>query len=192
MGVGGCQLFWKKALQRCKFQRYWRYEGVGGGTISRKKALRNTWMAPYTVTPSVEYFTSPGIDPIWRDLRLIVSHLRKHRKCWVSKLARISKRCSSHWATTPHRKYSRGAINLKNEIVQHILQKRFDLSRWSNGPSGTPSGTMWFQIVVSLNFYRPLYMNVHKFSLFCTFAIYTLATALEQEWLALGFVRLGP
>ena len=25
---------------------------------------------------------------------------------------------------------STGAINLKNEIVQHILQKRFDLSRW--------------------------------------------------------------
>ena len=25
--------------------------------------------------------------------------------------------------------YSQGAINLKNEIVQHILQKRFDLSR---------------------------------------------------------------
>ena len=28
------------------------------------------------------------------------------------------------------RVYSTGAINLKNEIVQHILQKRFDLSRW--------------------------------------------------------------
>ena len=26
--------------------------------------------------------------------------------------------------------FSTGAINLKNEIVQHILQKRFDLSRW--------------------------------------------------------------
>ena len=26
--------------------------------------------------------------------------------------------------------YSTGARNLKNEIVQHILQKRFDLSRW--------------------------------------------------------------
>ena len=25
--------------------------------------------------------------------------------------------------------------------------------------SGTPSGTMWFQIVVSLNFYRPVYMT---------------------------------
>ena len=25
---------------------------------------------------------------------------------------------------------STGARNLKNEIVQHILQKRFDLSRW--------------------------------------------------------------
>ena len=25
---------------------------------------------------------------------------------------------------------SQGAINLKNEIVQHILQKKFDLSRW--------------------------------------------------------------
>ena len=44
------------------------------------------------------------------------------------------------------------------KIVQHILQKRFDLTRWWNEPSGTSSGTMWFQIVVSVKFYRPLYM----------------------------------
>ena len=54
--------------------------------------------------------------------------------------------------------HSQGAIHLKHEIVQHILQKRFDLSRWKNEHSGTPSGTMWFQIVVSLKFHRPLYM----------------------------------
>ena len=29
-----------------------------------------------------------------------------------------------------HKHYSTGARNLKNEIVQHILQKRFDLTRW--------------------------------------------------------------
>ena len=39
---GGCQLFRKKALRRWKIQRYYRYEGVSGGPISRKKALRNT------------------------------------------------------------------------------------------------------------------------------------------------------
>ena len=33
MGVG------EKALQRCKVQRYKRYEGVGGGPISRKKSV---------------------------------------------------------------------------------------------------------------------------------------------------------
>ena len=33
----GCQIFQKKALQRCKVQCYLRYEGVGGGPISRKK-----------------------------------------------------------------------------------------------------------------------------------------------------------
>ena len=42
MGWGGCHIFWKKGLRRCKVQRYYRYEGVGGGPISRKKALRNT------------------------------------------------------------------------------------------------------------------------------------------------------
>ena len=41
-GGGGCQIFQKKALRRCKVQCYLRYEGVGGGIISRKKALRNT------------------------------------------------------------------------------------------------------------------------------------------------------
>ena len=29
MGVGGCPIFRKKALRRCKFQCYLRYEGVG-------------------------------------------------------------------------------------------------------------------------------------------------------------------
>ena len=43
MGVGGgCLIFWKKALRRCNVQCYERYEGVGGGPISRKIALRNT------------------------------------------------------------------------------------------------------------------------------------------------------
>ena len=43
MGVGGwCQIVRKKALRRCKVQCYLRYEGVGGGPIYRKKALRNT------------------------------------------------------------------------------------------------------------------------------------------------------
>ena len=41
-GGGGCQIFWRKALRRCKVQCYLRYEGVGGGPIFRKKALRNT------------------------------------------------------------------------------------------------------------------------------------------------------
>ena len=34
---GGCQLSRKKALRRCTVQRYYRYEGVGGGQIPRKK-----------------------------------------------------------------------------------------------------------------------------------------------------------
>ena len=46
MGVG-CQFFREKASRRCMVQCYWHYEGVGGGLISRQKALRNTWMAPY-------------------------------------------------------------------------------------------------------------------------------------------------
>ena len=37
VGGGGCQLSRKKALRRCTVQRYYRYEGVGGGQISRKK-----------------------------------------------------------------------------------------------------------------------------------------------------------
>ena len=41
-GRGGCNIFQKKTLRRCKDQRYLRYKGVGGGPISRKKALRNT------------------------------------------------------------------------------------------------------------------------------------------------------
>ena len=41
-GGGGCQIFWKKALRRYKVQWFLHYEGVGGGPISRKKALRNT------------------------------------------------------------------------------------------------------------------------------------------------------
>ena len=44
-GVGwgeGCQISWKKALRRCTVQRYWHYEGVGGGSNSQEKALRNT------------------------------------------------------------------------------------------------------------------------------------------------------
>ena len=28
-GGGGCQIFWKKALRRCKVQCYYRYEEVG-------------------------------------------------------------------------------------------------------------------------------------------------------------------
>ena len=40
----------------------------------------------------------------------------------------------------------------------NVAFKRFDMSGWSNEPSGTLSGTMWFQIVVSLKVYRPLYM----------------------------------
>ena len=36
-GGGGCQIFGEKALRRCKVQCYLRYEGVGGGPISRKK-----------------------------------------------------------------------------------------------------------------------------------------------------------
>ena len=39
----------KSVIRRCKVQRYWRYEGVGGGPIPRKKALRNTRMAPETL-----------------------------------------------------------------------------------------------------------------------------------------------
>ena len=35
-GWGGCHMFWGKVLQRCKVQCYFRYEGVGGGPISRK------------------------------------------------------------------------------------------------------------------------------------------------------------
>ena len=42
MGVG-VSTFSEK---RCTVQRYLRYEEVGGGQISRKKALRNTRMAP--------------------------------------------------------------------------------------------------------------------------------------------------
>ena len=38
----GCLIFWKKALRRCNVQCYLHYEGVGGGPISRKIALRNT------------------------------------------------------------------------------------------------------------------------------------------------------
>ena len=39
MGVGGVKFFEKKVLHRCTVQRY---EGVGGGPISRKRAFRNT------------------------------------------------------------------------------------------------------------------------------------------------------
>ena len=38
----GSQISRKIALRRCKVQHYLRYEGVGGGQIPRKKALRNT------------------------------------------------------------------------------------------------------------------------------------------------------
>ena len=38
-GGGGCQIFREKALRRCKVQCYLRYEGVGGGPISRKKSI---------------------------------------------------------------------------------------------------------------------------------------------------------
>ena len=42
-GGGGVSDFLeKKALRRCNVQCYERYEGVGGGPISRKIALRNT------------------------------------------------------------------------------------------------------------------------------------------------------
>ena len=34
--MGGCPIFREKSLRRCKVQRYKRYEGVGGGQISRK------------------------------------------------------------------------------------------------------------------------------------------------------------
>ena len=34
---GGVRFSGKKALRRCKVQCYLRYEGVGGGPISRKK-----------------------------------------------------------------------------------------------------------------------------------------------------------
>ena len=39
---GGVSFPGKKALRRCKVQRNQRYEGVGGGQISWKRALRNT------------------------------------------------------------------------------------------------------------------------------------------------------
>ena len=37
MQMGRGPIFWKKALRSCKVERYWHYEGVGGGPISRKK-----------------------------------------------------------------------------------------------------------------------------------------------------------
>ena len=40
----------------------------------------------------------------------------------------------------------------------NVAFKRFDMSGWLNEPSGTLSGTMWFQFVVSLKVYRSLYM----------------------------------
>ena len=45
--IGGCQLFWEKALRRCKVQRYYRYEGMGGGPIFRSKALNVTFECPF-------------------------------------------------------------------------------------------------------------------------------------------------
>ena len=39
---GGVSNFPEKALRMCKVQCYYRYEGMGGGPIPRKKALRNT------------------------------------------------------------------------------------------------------------------------------------------------------
>ena len=44
-GGGGVWFSGKKALRRCNVH-ITPHEGVGGGPISRKKALRNTWMAP--------------------------------------------------------------------------------------------------------------------------------------------------
>ena len=38
IGVGGCELFQKKVL-RCKFQRYYHYEGVGGGSNFPEKSI---------------------------------------------------------------------------------------------------------------------------------------------------------
>ena len=38
----GVSNFKIKALRRCTVQHYWRYEGVGGGQISRKNVVRNT------------------------------------------------------------------------------------------------------------------------------------------------------
>ena len=42
-GGGGCQIFWKKALRRCKGSTLL---GGGWGSNFAKKALNNTLMAP--------------------------------------------------------------------------------------------------------------------------------------------------
>ncbi len=49
VGVGGVSAFPEKALRMCTVQRYYRYEGLGGGVWgyhTRKKTLRNIKMAP--------------------------------------------------------------------------------------------------------------------------------------------------
>ena len=57
VGGGRCQISLKKPLckRRCMVQRYQRNERVGGCQISRKKALRNTWMAPYALAITINY-----------------------------------------------------------------------------------------------------------------------------------------
>ena len=69
VGVGGCQFFREKTLRRCTVQRY---EGVGGGHISRKKALRNTLMAPGIINLPLcqlclkkEFVCEPYVVSLW-------------------------------------------------------------------------------------------------------------------------------
>ena len=48
LGVGGCQLSWKKALRRCTVKRYKRYEGVGRGSNYQEKKRYVTLECPHT------------------------------------------------------------------------------------------------------------------------------------------------
>ena len=49
-GGEGVTFSGKKRYEGVKVQRYYRYEGVGGGPISWEKVLRNTLNGPYTVS----------------------------------------------------------------------------------------------------------------------------------------------
>ena len=67
--MGGVGFPGKKALRRCKVQRYKRYESVGGGQIPRNKALHLVGAGLRRVSDflenSVTNVTLLRVTPVW-------------------------------------------------------------------------------------------------------------------------------